>query len=195
MYRCIDTGINRNIKDYTKEEKPMNHSASIVVPVVLIAFALYRRIRRTIGYQKLAKRAMTTRIVIFAIIGALILAAGAMRPIVYVYDLAGIAAGVVLAYYAIRTTTFERRGDSWFYRPNPWVGIILLALFIGRVADRLYEVYTLYGSSSVHNAGNQAQLNHDPFTAVVLFAIVTYYAVYYTFVIRKEKHLQLRGDA
>ncbi len=173
----------------------MNHAASVVVPVLLIAFVLYRRIRKTIGFQKLAKGPMTARIVIFAVIGALMLAAGAVHPVLYLYDLAGIAAGIILAYYAIRTATFERRGDNWFYRPNPWVGIILLGLFIGRMADRLYEGYAIYKSSSAYTEGNQAQFYHDPFTAVVLFAIVAYYVVYYTFVIRKEKHLSIEGDA
>jgi membrane protein CcdC involved in cytochrome C biogenesis len=171
----------------------MNHPASVVVPVLLIAFILYRRIRRTIGYQKLAQGRMTFRMVALAAVGALMLVAGAARPVVYLYDLVGIAAGIVLAYYAIRTTTFERRGDSWYYRPNAWVGAVLLVLFIGRLGYRLYEDYILFKSgSAMYAQGQQPQFTayyHDPSTTLILFALIAYYVVYYSFVIRNAKHL------
>lgn len=42
---------------------------------------------------------------------------------------------------------------------------------------------------------NQAQLAtyaHDPYTAIILFILITYYIVYYAFLIRKEKQLELQ---
>jgi uncharacterized membrane protein len=117
---------------------------------------------------------------------------------VYIYDAIGIVLGGIMAFYAIRTTSFEWRKDAWFYRPNPWIGVLLLVLFVGRIADRVYQDYTLFGASASVNGqfAKQAQLatySHDPITTIILFTMITYYVIYYMFFIRKERHLENKG--
>jgi len=137
---------------------------------------------------------MLTRMTLLAIVGAVLLVTGFQNPMVYIFDVIGIVFGGIIAYYAIRTTSFEWRKDAWFYRPNPWIGLFLLVLFVGRIVYRVYQDYALFSATASANGKvvNQAQLatySHDPLTAIILFTLITYYVVYYTFLIRKERHL------
>lgn len=172
------------------------HSATPIVLVLLVAFALYRRVRRTVGFQKFVRGRLVTRVVMFGIIGLLILSYGLVNPLAFVFDAIGAAVGIGIAYYAMQTTTFERRGNSWYYRPHPWIGVVLIVLFVGRLAFRVYQDYGLFSNVGAANqAQSQAQLAeyaHDPATAAILFVIITYYVVYYLFLIRKEQHLEIQ---
>jgi hypothetical protein len=174
----------------------MQHSAPVVVIVLLVLFSIYRRTRRTIGFQKLVTGRMATRMVLLAIAGVIILVTGILTPMVYMFDAIGIVVGGLIAYYAIRTTAFEWRNEAWFYRQNPWISVLLLVLFVGRIVYRVYQDYVLFGATtSVHGKfANHAELatySHDPLTSIILFALVTYYIVYYTFLIRKGQHLEM----
>lgn len=171
----------------------MQHTASIVIVVLFILFAIYRRTRSSIGFQKLAGGRMIFRMALFVLIGVLFLVAGSQHPQVYLFDAIGIVVGGVIAYYAIRTTSFERRADAWFYRPNVWIGALLLVLFFGRIGYRVYQDYALVAAHASKGAIAQqssfASYSHDPLTAIIMFTLVAYYLIYYTFLIRKERHL------
>jgi membrane protein CcdC involved in cytochrome C biogenesis len=175
----------------------MPHGAILVLIGVLFIFSMYRRVKRTIGFQKLAKRRMIIRIVLFAIICVLFLITGYTNPTIYIFDVLGILLGGVIAYFAIRSTSFEWRKNAWYYRPNPWIGAILIVLFIGRIVYRLYQDYALIGNAAAKGAGSQlaqqnqlATYSHDPSTTIILFVLISYYLVYYTFVIGRERHLE-----
>lgn len=173
----------------------MPHGAVVGVIVVLVLFSMYRRIRRTIGFQRFVKRRMITRMTLLAMIGVIFLVTGYLNPTVYIFDAIGIVVGGIIAYFATRTTSFEWRKDAWYYRPNPWIGVLLIVLFIGRIAYRLYQDYTLFSATGSAN-GQLAQQNqfatysHDPSTTIILFTLITYYFVYYTFIIGRERHLE-----
>ena len=178
----------------------MPHGAVLVLIGALILFSMYRRVKRTIGYQKLAKGRMITRIVLFAIICVLFLITGYVNPSVYIFDALGILIGGVIAYFAIRSTSFEWRKNAWYYRPNPWIGALLIVLFIGRIGYRLYQDYGLISSGASKGASSQlaqqnqlATYSHDPSTTIILFTLIGYYLVYYTFVISGERHLEAEG--
>jgi hypothetical protein len=175
------------------------HGANIVIIALLILFLLYRRIRRTIGFQRFVKGRMMTRMALFGIICIIFLALGYVHPLIYVYDALGIVIGGLIAYFAIRSTTFEWRKGAWYFRPNPWIGALLLVLFIGRIGFRVYQDYALI-SSGAARGGQIAQQNqlsaysHDPFTVIILFTLISYYFVYYTFIIRREQHLEMSEE-
>ncbi|MBX5436665.1 MAG: DUF1453 family protein [Alicyclobacillaceae bacterium] len=168
------------------------HLTSIVVVALLVGLGLYRRMQRTIGFQKFVRRRMVTRMVMLSVIGVMMVAIGFTHPMVYLYDALGVALGGVLAYYAMRTTSFDRRDDGWYYRPHPWIGIVLLILLVARVAWRLYGLDTAVGTPTGPGAGasEQATYLHEPLTAGVFFALITYYVAYYTFLLRRERHLE-----
>lgn len=140
---------------------------------------------------------MVTRMTIFIIVGVLVLIAGYLNPVAYLYDVLGFVVGGIIAYYAIRTTSFEWRTNAWYYIPNPWIGALLLVLFIGRIAFDVYEDYRLVGFSAANgHATHPPQLAtyaQDPYTAAILFMLIAYYIIYYTFIIRKERHLERDG--
>ncbi|GIM47934.1 hypothetical protein DNHGIG_34830 [Collibacillus ludicampi] len=176
----------------------MHHITPIFI-VLLVLFSMVRRTRRTIGFQKFVKGRMFTRMTLLSIVGVIFLVMGYLNPMAYFYDAIGIVLGGVMAFYAIRTTSFEWCKDAWFYRPNPWIGVLLLVLFVGRIADRVYQDYALLGTSASANRqfAEQAQLatySHDPITTIILFTMITYYVIYYMFLIRKERYLETEGQ-
>jgi hypothetical protein len=175
---------------------PHNY-VSIVVIAALILFGLYRRVRRTIGFQPLNRRRLTMRSIIFIVIGLLILAAASVDPTIYIFDAAGTVIGLILAYFAISNTQYEQRADGWYYRPNGWISAIVLLLFFGRLVYRvvyaldmskqLSHVATAQGTTPAHLQANTYVA--DPWTAGMIFVLFAYYACYYLFLVRKEKHL------
>src|SRR5579875_3033168 len=119
----------------------MPHSASIVIIVILIAFSIYRRVRRAVTFQPLTKSRFTVRMVLLCVVGVMyLIGVVLLHPWHLLYVLAGIVIGGILAYFAIRTTVFEKRGEKWFYRPNQWIGIVLIVLFLGRFVYRIFEI-------------------------------------------------------
>lgn len=172
----------------------MGHASSIVIVVVLMIFVLYRRVRRTVGFQQLRVRRMTTRTVILICVAILVLLPDLKHPLAIVGAGAGVVIGLVLSFYAARTTVFEQRGNDWFYRPNVWIGVALLALFIARLAVRMFRVFSL-SNAVPSGAGSSAQVlaayGSDPWTVTTLLALVVYYVTYTLFLLRKQKSLDV----
>jgi hypothetical protein len=182
----------------------MDHAVSVLIPVVLIGWGIYRRIKRTIGYQQVRPKRMVFRIVVFAIVGLLILSLAFSHPIQYVGDAVGLLCGVTLGYFGIRQLKIEKREQGWFYRTHGTVEAIVLVLFIGRIAYRLIETMVLhpgamggaganpyaggYGGSAA--AGNPyGDITHDPLTSGVFFVIVSFYIYFYGYLLRRAKRL------
>lgn len=165
----------------------MNHFGQIAIPVAVIALVLYRRIRRTIGFQLFSARRLRFRLVLFAVIGVLLLATGIAHPIRYLADAGGIAIGTILAYFAIRHSEFERRGKELYFRTHIGIQTAVVALFIGRIAYRLL-FFAPAGQTAAANQDPMQQFTKDPWTAAVFFILVAYYIGYYSFLLRQEKH-------
>ncbi|GEO24596.1 hypothetical protein AAC03nite_03810 [Alicyclobacillus acidoterrestris] len=170
----------------------MGNHASLLIFALLILFIFYRRIRRNIGFQVLRTRQMMTRSIIFMVIGVLLLAATIVHPICYISDAIGICIGLVLAFFAIRTTQFQYQNERWTYRPNVWVGSIVIVMFLARI---VYAFYYAYHTAAVHpGAGSPVAQNPyigDPWTSGIIFILFAYYPCYFLFLVRKEKHLEL----
>ncbi|RED55476.1 DUF1453 family protein [Cohnella lupini] len=170
----------------------MNHFGSVAIPVLLIGLIMYRRIRRSIGFQKYSARRMKFRIGIFAVIGVLLIATGFSHPIRYIADAAGIAIGAVLAYLAIRYSEFERSGDgNLYYNTHTGIQAAVVILFVGRLA---YRLIFMYDGSTPTGSGQEftQQFSSDPWTAAIFFILVAYYLGYYVFLLRQEKHYSLK---
>lgn len=169
----------------------MPHGAAVAGIAVLVLFSVYRRIRRNIGFQRFARKRMITRMLIFAILGALLLVSGYRQPTVYIFDALGLVFGTVIAYFSIRTTSLEWRQDAWYYRPNSWIGMFLTVLFIARIAYRVvqdYELFQMTASASLAQQQQLASYSHDPTTSIILFTLIAYYLVYYVFLIGRVRH-------
>ncbi|MFT8311870.1 MAG: hypothetical protein ABF629_11940 [Sporolactobacillus sp.] len=165
----------------------MNNYFWIIMTVVIL-FALYRRIRRNIGWQLFKVRRMMIRLSLCTIIGLFFLLGSFSHPISFISDLIGLLAGASLAYYSSKVTQLEHRNDRWHYRTNVWIGGLVSALFIGRLLYRFYEVYSsgvLQGSTVTAR-----QLNtNSTWTAGLLLIMFAYYVVYYLLLLIKQKQV------
>ncbi|MFC7394173.1 CcdC protein domain-containing protein [Scopulibacillus cellulosilyticus] len=172
----------------------MNQHYYIIVIVAVICLGIFKRVRRNIGWQKFESSRMIVRTVIFTIIGAIFLFESLIHPIALISDIVGIAIGLILAYYGITTTTFEKRGEHWYYRNNPWIGGIVTALFFGRLIYRFYMMYSMThaGGQNAFQQSNSLQnmtQMSNPWTAGLILIMFAYYAAYFVLLLRKKKGL------
>ncbi|WNQ11243.1 sporulation protein [Paenibacillus aurantius] len=163
--------------------------------MAIIALVLYRRVRRTVGFQLYRPRRLKVRMVIFGLIGLLILEASFQHPVSFVADAAGLVLGGVLLLYAVRHTVFEKRESGWFYRTHLWVEMTVVALFLGRLAYRLIALVSA-GPSAAQQPPDPAKWEsywQDPLTAGVFFILVVYYVGFYGYVLKRGKGLTIEG--
>ncbi|WP_052350315.1 CcdC protein domain-containing protein [Paenibacillus gorillae] len=163
------------------------------VPVLIIFFFLYRRFKRTVGFQPYNPRRLKVRIGIFSVIGILLLTAGFTKPQLFAFDAVGLALGAVIVYFAIKHSRFEQREDTLYYRTHIAIEAFVVALFVGRIAYRFLITFTS-GSGAAQTAvnGNAVQMQQfagDPWTALVFYILITYYIGFYLFVLRNSAKL------
>ncbi|MBM7646939.1 putative flippase GtrA [Scopulibacillus daqui] len=164
----------------------------IIVMIAIVCLAIFKRARRNIGWQKFQPSKMLIRMVVFFIIGALLLFENIIHPIAFISDIAGAAIGLILAYYGISSTTFEKRGEDWYYRNNPWIGGIVTALFFGRLIYRFYMMFSLAqhaGGRALQQSNSLQNMMHtgSSWTAGLIMIMFAYYAAYCMMLLRKRK--------
>jgi len=146
---------------------------------VIVVWALYRRMRRSFGRQRVRDTMMWIRVGIFTLITALVVFSIARNIDVLSALLAGIVCGAALGYIGLRYTKFEITPQGRFYTPHAYIGLVVTALFVGRVLYRFLGTYN--GTMPPASAGQDlaATYQHSPFTLAVLGALVGYYVLYY----------------
>ncbi|MGG1553846.1 hypothetical protein [Paenibacillus ferrarius] len=166
----------------------MQDAAHYILPLLFIAFFIYRRIKRTVGFQPLRRRRLIVRTSLFSVFGVVILALGFVHPIHFIGYGLGLAGGTLLGLTAIRHTRFEHRADGWYYRTHLWIDITVLVLFLGRLAYR-YAAIAVSSTPSNMNPADFSQFSKDPVTAGAFFIIVSYYVIFFGYLLREEKKL------
>ena len=166
----------------------MNPSVASWLPtlvfVPLVGFMLYRRVRRTFGRQPVTPKRMAARMVLLSVISVGFLV---WMPTVNGFAAAavGLTLGVVLATYGLKHTTYDVAAAGAGYTPNPWIGLIVTALFLGRFAARMFSVYE---AQALSPAGAPApSFQRSPLTLGIFFLMATYYVAYYAGVLRKAR--------
>jgi hypothetical protein len=151
----------------------------------LIAWSLYRRMRRSFGRQRVRDGFMWFRIAVLALVTVFITVQIAREVDVLGALLAGIAGGAVLGYFGLKHTRFEVTPEGRFYVPHTYIGLAVSALFVGRL---LYE-YLGMSNGMTPAAGQDlaAFYQHNPFTLVVFGVLVGYYVLYYLGVLQRTK--------
>jgi len=98
----------------------------------------------------------------------------------------GLAVGVALALVGLRHTTFEVTPQGRFYTPNKWLGLVVTALFFGRLAARLF---TISGRAAAMQAGGPGAgaPQMTPLTLGFLYLVAAYYVAYYAGVLWKGR--------
>ncbi|HEX7817252.1 DUF1453 domain-containing protein [Dyella sp.] len=152
----------------------------MVAPMImgpLIAFMVWRRVRRTFGPQPVQRRRMMFRIAVLLILGGLISLSGLRDIRLLEGMLGGVLAGAALGVVGLRLTRFERNaaGED-VYIPNPWIGGLLTALLVGRLIWRFATVGMVAGAATPPHA---PPLGNSPLTLLVFGLTVGYYVAYF----------------
>lgn len=167
--------------------------ASPAVPILfggLMLWGIYRRIRRSIGKQKLRPRRYIFSLVIFGLVGFLIVTAALHAQnlnLLFGFG-SGILLGAMLGFFGLRLTRFETTDEGHFYTPNTYIGGALSLLLVGRL------IYNFW-----RNGGLSPSLAHPPSQSPLTYFIIGltfgYYIVYYIglFVHTHDKKLPVQN--
>jgi hypothetical protein len=159
-----------------------------LLAALFIGFIVYRRTKRSIGFQKFSRRRLLFRTILFGFLGIVILGFGFVHPIHFVADALGLIGGIALGLIAIKHTQFEKRENAWYYRTRLWVEVTVLLLFLGRIAYRMLYIFSS-GQVDTVRAADPSQFIKDPVTSGIFFIIVTYYVLYFGYILKQEDQL------
>ena len=158
---------------------------AIMLP--LLALLIWRRVRRQFGRQPIRRKRMLARVVLLSVIGALLAVSGLHNAHLVEGLLGGVLLGGGLGLLGIRLTRFEvdpKRGDC--YVPNPWIGALLAALLLGRLAWRFLVLWPVLqhggpglGASPGGFGAMPSSYTSSALTMLVIGLLVGYYIVYY----------------
>jgi hypothetical protein len=171
------------------------HLTSYLIMLPLMALIVWRRISRQFGRQPIRRTRMAVRVAIFAALGALLALSG-LHDVRLAEGLAGgVALGGALGLLGLRLTRFETdpaRGDC--YVPNPWIGAVLVALLLGRLAWRFLVLWPQMQQAGAPAAapGTSMAMGYQssPFTLLVIGLLIGYYVVYYAGLLVHHRRFQ-----
>jgi hypothetical protein len=159
----------------------------------LVVWALYRRMRRSFGRQRVRDMRMWIRIGVLTLVTTLIAVGIARDGEVLGALVAGMTCGAVLGYVGLRHTKFEMTHEGRFYTPHTYIGLVVTALFVGRLLYRFLGVHD--GMLPAPAAGRDlaAAYQHSPFTLAVFGVLVGYYVLYYLGILQRTKRPAASG--
>ena len=144
--------------------------AAVLTPLVL--WRMYSRIKRLTTRQQSKTWRHRTTLVFFPLLLVLLgVVSIKTNPIALAGLAAGLPVGAVLGRIAIGRTRFEQVGGEFFFTPHAPIGLVVALLFMGRMAWRAYEYYTL-GSFAHH------EFVSSPLTLVIFGVLAGYYTSY-----------------
>ncbi len=176
------------------------HMINYLIMVPVVAWVVWRRVSRSFGRQPIKRKTMIVRIAIFAAVGCLLALSGLHKIALAEGLFGGVILGAGLGGLGVRLTRFEVdpvRGDC--YVPNPWIGAILTALLLGRLAYRLIAVYLpqMQQAQAAAQAATGASANpwssgytSSPLTMLMIGLLVGYYIVYFTGLLIHHRRFQ-----
>lgn len=171
----------------------MQHMWGSALTAALVLFIIYRRFRRNFGRQALRPTRMIVRMTILAIIG-LTLAPAALRSMDGALAIGvGLVLGLGLGLWAGKRTRFERHQDHLHYIPHTYTGMVVSALFLGRLIYRFVIPHGGYSPMDAATRGSGAALGalyQNPLTLGIFFVLIGYYLYYYSYVLWESKHLK-----
>ena len=143
--------------------------------VILVAWRLYVRIKRMVGRQKSRVWRHWIAAILFPILTVLIALPAMLHPLSLGALALGLAIGIALAIYGLRTTKFETTPIAYYYTPNTHLGIGLSVVMVARIAYRFYEVNAMtVGQRSTH----MQDFGRSPLTLAIFGTLAAYYTTY-----------------
>ncbi|HEY1900486.1 MAG TPA: hypothetical protein VGG49_11895 [Steroidobacteraceae bacterium] len=167
----------------------------IAAVTAIVAFGVYRRVRRTIGRQVLTAGRQILRMAFFALVCVVVSVISfryGLRPVAVAYLVSGLVVGVAVGWFALRHTAFEATPQGYFYTPHLYIGIAVTALFIGRI---LYRLVLGFSATSAAGSGTAQNFGNSPLTLGILFLTAGYYIVYCTGLLQWLRRAQRTAGA
>jgi hypothetical protein len=161
-------------------------SAFPILVGALLLWAIYRRVRRSFGRQSVNPVRLRLRIGVLGLIGVLLLIASAREFALVATLLGGAACGVALGYIGLRHTTFETGAQGRFYTPHTYMGMLVTALFIGRILFRVLPGMAAARATPDVDPNPLHGVQSNPATLASFGILLGYYLCYYVGVLRKS---------
>ena len=139
-----------------------------------MAWGVYRRLRRSIGKQKLKPKRAIFRLVMLGIASIVIIGFGFEYHRVLAGFAGGLLGGALLGFLGLRLTRFETTEEGHFYTPDTRIGVAISLLFAGRL---IYRVYVLQQADYL--AAGHPPAWQSPLTFFIAGLTFGYYFVYY----------------
>lgn len=149
----------------------------IAAVTAIVAFGVYRRVRRNIGRQILTAPRQYVRMGLFTVLCLVLTFLHPLQPIAVAYIGSGLIVGAAIGWFALRHTEFAAAPEGYFYTPHLYIGIAITALFVGRI---LYRMVLVYDTMSKAAPGAAPTPDNNPLTLGILFLTASYYVVYCT---------------
>jgi hypothetical protein len=163
----------------------------IAAVTAIVAFGVYRRVRRNIGRQVLTATRQYVRMGLISVLCVTLTFLHPLQPLAVAYIVSGLIVGAAIGWFALRHTEFAATPEGYFYTPHLYIGIAITALFIGRL---LYRVVLVYGTVANAAPGTAPTPDNNPLTLGILFLTASYYIVYCTGLLQWLRAAQRTGS-
>lgn len=161
---------------------------AVFAPIVLLL--LYRKFRRHFGRQPLSAPRLWLRVAGLGIATAALLLIGltgmAVGANTGIAAIAGLCAGGALSVLGLRMTRFEDAEGGRWYTPDPWVGMAITALMLGRLGYRFIKVRALT-DIALQDGSAMSALHRSPLTLAIAALLVGYWLGYCIGLLRRAR--------
>ncbi|MHB8310797.1 MAG: hypothetical protein ACYDCY_10425 [Metallibacterium sp.] len=190
----------------------MHSGTYLIIAIVagLVLFRLYRRGRNLIGEQAYSEKTMRRRLVVLAVVLALLLFddwnlshaafvhAGSALILAAVYLVAGVACGAVLGIWAARLTHLRWHDGALKLRGHVYIGPAILALYVLRLIYRFWLMQHLgLMNASAYDPAHAMVMQREmaeyvlnPVSSLLRGLVFAYYFTYYPLLMRRARAMQ-----
>jgi hypothetical protein len=168
------------------------HLTNYLIVLPILAWIVWRRVSRQFGRQPIRRKRMIFRIAMFAFLGGVLALSGFHRLALAEGLAGGVLIGGAIGLLGLRLTRFETdpvKGDC--YVPNPWIGALLTALLLGRLAWRMLVAWpSMQPASAAPGTMPPIGYASSPLTMLVIGLLVGYYLVYFSGLLIHHRRFQ-----
>jgi hypothetical protein len=167
------------------------HVLTPIIIGILVIFAIFRRVRRSFGRQRVRTALMMIRTVLFLVVGVMLgVAVSSLHPDLLPALVGGMVAGLFLGYFGLRHTVFEATDQGRFYTPHTYIGLFVTALFLARIGFRYLAMLIQPQLADPATTANPLiAYQRNPMTLAVFGILVGYYVFYNLGVLKKSREI------
>jgi hypothetical protein len=124
--------------------------------------------------------------VIFSLVALWVTASTQFSLNLLLAEAAGLLLGATIALVGLKLTAFENTAETCHYTPNPYLGIGVSLLLIGRIAYR----FLMFSSFDPATQPQTPALGQSPLTLVLFGVTAAYYMAYHAGLLVKRNGTQ-----